>query len=348
MTALQILAAAARTPVGLTAEGSAAAIRAGVSRVVEHPYFIDAGGEPLRTGFDAALGIEIGGATRLRALASYTLRELGAKLAGSRFSTPELTVLVALPEPRPGFDDEASDGLLRELARVELPGVGKVTPRCVGRGHAGAFAAIQYADEQLTSGAEELIVVGGVDGYLAPDTLDWLDADLRLARPGRRGGFSPGEGAAMIVLSTARNASRFDLRPLASIRGVAWARETRDETVSPGLLGEALTQVYERVGAALQREEQFDDFFCDINNERARTTDLGFALVRVGRLFRNASSYVTPVGSTGDLGAATVPLNCILAAQAWNRDYASGSTALVSGASWTGLRGAALLEREGQ
>ena len=101
------------------------------------------------------------------------------------------------------------------------------------------------------------------------------------------------------------------------------------------------------MGAALaQPRERFDDFFCDINGERARTTDLAFTLVRTGSLFRDGA-YVTPTGSVGDVGAAAAPLNCIVAAQAWARGYAHGTTALVSGASWAGLRGAALLGRGG-
>lgn len=91
--------------------------------------------------------------------------------------------------------------------------------------------------------------------------------------------------------------------------------------------------------------ERVSDLYCDINDERVRTTDLGFALLRVGERFVDASSYTTSVGQIGDVGAATAPLNCVLAARAWARRYARGPLAIILGASWGGLRGAVVLRQ---
>ena len=51
MTPLEVVAIAARTPVGLTAATTAAAVRAGISRVIEFP-FITRQGEPIITAAD--------------------------------------------------------------------------------------------------------------------------------------------------------------------------------------------------------------------------------------------------------------------------------------------------------
>ena len=48
-----IVATAVRCAVGLTAESAAAAIRAGISRVAEHPFMVDAAGEKLLCARDA-------------------------------------------------------------------------------------------------------------------------------------------------------------------------------------------------------------------------------------------------------------------------------------------------------
>jgi 3-oxoacyl-[acyl-carrier-protein] synthase-1 len=201
------------------------------------------------------------------------------------------------------------------------------------------------AVDLIAGGQEDVCMVVGVDSYLHGDTIDWLEADLRLAREDVRGGFPPGEGAVIILLASEDARRRLALPSLAMVRSVAFAMETRPPDAPEGPLGEALAVVYERVLRALRRpQERVDDVYCDINDERDRTSDYGFALLRAGDVFRSATDYVTPVAQVGDLGAATPLLNCVLAARAWARGYASGPLALVSGSSWGGLRGAALLQ----
>ena len=58
--ALDIVALGARTPVGITAEESAASVRAGICRAREFP-FIDARGEPVVLATDGALDTQLEG-----------------------------------------------------------------------------------------------------------------------------------------------------------------------------------------------------------------------------------------------------------------------------------------------
>ena len=44
---VHIVAVGARTPLGLTAESSAAAVRAGIRRLTHHPLFVDRMAEPV-------------------------------------------------------------------------------------------------------------------------------------------------------------------------------------------------------------------------------------------------------------------------------------------------------------
>jgi len=91
--------------------------------------------------------------------------------------------------------------------------------------------------------------------------------------------------------------------------------------------------------------EVISDVYCDINGERARTEDWGFALARTSERFRDGTAYTSFVGECGELGAATPAIGCVVAVQSWRRKYALGPRALIWAGSWGGLRGAAFLEQ---
>ena len=87
-----------------------------------------------------------------------------------------------------------------------------------------------------------------------------------------------------------------------------------------------------------------DVTYCDLNGERHRTEEWGFTLMREAQLTGDPA-FITPVDSCGDVGAASGPLNCALAIEAWRRAYAPGPRALVWGSSDGGRRAATILER---
>lgn len=338
---VDIVAVAARTPVGLRAETTAAAIRAGISRIREHPSLMNAAGAALMCARDGLLPETLMGASRISEIAAATLGELRSKLSSRLMGRGAVPLFLALPAARPGFGDREVATVRRSLGAHD----GAFELRTTAQGHAGALVALDSAMQQITSKNAELAVVGGVDSYLDADTLDWLEADRRLMRDDIRGGFPPGEGAAFIAL--VRSGRREpNLPSLARLCAVAHATESAPE-YSDEQQGSALTDVYLRLGACLPLGARFDDVFIDINDERSKTTDYAFALLRCGQFFRDGSEYVTSVRSVGDLGAASAILHCILATCSFTRGYARGTHALVSSASWNGLRAGALLRRLG-
>ena len=344
---MHIVALAATTPIGIAAEPSAAAIRAGISRIAENPRFVDASGDTLYCGTVPTIEPALTGAERLIELLRGAWTELTAKLRASPALLDGVACFLALPELRPGFDAASADTVASAfddmVGREPFSRADVVT---VGQGHAGGLQALGHCMEQMTSASRDICVVAGVDSYLESRTLDWLENDRRLARDGIRGGFPPGEAASMVALASEGYRRRNGLRSLGLVRAVACGIERRLETDPEGLLGEALAGVFEQIAPHLRLpDERVDDVYCDLNDERARTTDHAFAVVRTGHLFRDCSRYTSPSGLIGDIGAASAPFNCLLASRAWSRRYASGPLALVSGSSWTGLRGAALLEK---
>lgn len=343
---VHIVATAARTAVGLSAESSAAAVRAGISRVCMHAFLVDLAGDEVRCAADAVLEPALLGARRLVALAEAGLSEITAKLIHQSSWSAPVKAFLALPELRPGFKERDVGEVARALS-APRPGTGalEVCVEANTSGHVGALRGLEDACMQIERGQSELCVIGGVDSYLDSATIGWLDGERRLAREGIRGGFFPGEAAAWVALASEQARARLALRSLATVRVVATDLEQRDPNGSGGLMGEAMSRVLARVATTLRPREQLENIFCDINGERMRTDDWGLAVLRAGALLRDGTGYHTPVAQLGDVGAASGALNCVLATQAWQRGYARANTALVWGASWGGLRAAALLDK---
>lgn len=341
---MHIVAVSARTPLGLTAKTSAAAAHARISRLGEHPFMVDAAGNRLKCGRDARLGTELFGARRIEELARGALVDLISDLTACAGAPGPIDVALALPEHRPGFGRDDAAAVVRAAgAPIEQKEV-RVSP--IGEGHAGALHGLSIASEAIADGRRELVVVGGADSYLEADTLDWLDADKRLAREGVRGGFPPGEAAGFVALASDSTRSLLGLPSLGQVVGAAIAHESRNWDGDEGLLGEGLTQAILQASARLQLpREQATDVYCDINGERLRTDDWGLATLRTQHVFRDPSAYTACVGEWGDVGAATGALGCVLAAWSWRRGHARGPRAVVWGASWGGLRGACVIER---
>jgi 3-oxoacyl-[acyl-carrier-protein] synthase-1 len=134
------------------------------------------------------------------------------------------------------------------------------------------------------------------------------------------------------------------LRALAHLRGVHSARESAVIAGEDEVLGHGLADAIRGAAASLQLPaEAIDDVYCDINGERYRTDEWGFAVLRLDAL--RSTQYQMPASCWGDVGAASGALGCVLAARAWSRGYANGPRALVWGRYDGGLRSAAVLEQ---
>jgi 3-oxoacyl-[acyl-carrier-protein] synthase-1 len=336
-----IVAVAARSSVGLTAESSAAAFRAGIDRVREHPFMVDAAGEPLRCAMDARLAPTLLGAPRVSALALAVIEELSAKLSPALERVLGARALLILPESRPGFDDADAQSALRAVSTATPWASVELGPR----GHAGGLAALDMARRWIAEGAP-LVVIIAADSYLAADTLDWLEEDRRLHRADIRSGFTPGEAAVGLALMPEADRRSAGLPALARVRATGQAQEHRSRKSEAGLLGEGLAEALRHIIAEVRLpKERADGLYGDINGERHRSEDWGFALLRCPELVRDGSAYLTPASAFGDIGAATGVMSALLATQAWARGYAAGEGALIWSGSDGGLRAAALLQR---
>jgi 3-oxoacyl-[acyl-carrier-protein] synthase I len=340
---VHIVALGARTPVGLRAESSAAAIRARISRVREHPFLVDLRGEPVRLGLDGRLDPARLGAVRMVQMATSALREVKEKLGQAWEAQREVEIALNLPEPRAGFTESNAREVIGAILADPSLGRLRIAPHL--RGRAGALEALIGPLAAIRAGQRHLVVVGGVDSYVDPDTLLMLDAAGRLAADTVRGGFPPGEAACFVALASDQAVQHWGLPSLARIGAAAAAVEEKRSRDGALNLGEALSRAIRDATSELAaRRGVVEGIYCDINGEREQTEEWGFAVLRTKQLWQDASSYRTSVAECGDVGAATGALLVILAVQAGLREQAYGP-ALAWAASDCGLRAASLVLR---
>lgn len=323
-------------------ETAAAAIRAGIVRVGEHEVLVDAHGEPLRVAQDAKLDPDVPHGDRMLTLGAHCLRLLAERLP--LHPSVMLPLLLSLPEPRPGFS-AADERRLEQRIAGPSNGLRLQSVRTVARGHAGALQALQIAAQLVARSPDGLCVVGGIDSHLEPSTLRWLSSNRRLVEEGSRSGFFPGEGACFAVVASHATRRALGLPSLAVIRSIGIAHETRVIGGELDNLGHGLTDAVMQACGALGGR-RIDRVYCDINGERYRTEEWGFATLRTSQWLRDPADYVAPARQWGDLGAATGTALACLAIAAWQRGYARGPLAMLVAGSDAGLRGALVLEQE--
>ena len=170
---------------------------------------------------------------------------------------------------------------------------GKGAARRAGRGRArrlprrrpcGWPVAMLRARDALLAGQAQLCLVGGVDSYLDPETLEWLDDNEQLHSEGNIYGFCPGEARRLLPARHPRQARALRLPAAArtlspSPRRARKSDQDRDRLprhrprrrLPPGLRGSP--------GAI----GPVDRIICDMNGERYRGNEYGFAVLRNSR-----------------------------------------------------------------
>ena len=339
---LDIVAMGARTPLGLTAESSAAAVRAGVSGFGEFP-FVMLNGDLVTVCADRQLGVTPTSRERLAPLVSSALDEALGGLESHLRTVRRCYLLLALPEARPGFSDRDAAWVTDRAATQLRHHHSEVRVGLFGRGHAGAIQAVAAASQESDRGADGLFFVVGADSYLDPDTFLWLEAGRRFAQPTIRSGFIPGEGAACLALCSPSHRRTAELPALAIVEGVGTGRETLLRDSETGSLGAGMSDaVFRALQGAGPAASKVDTIYSDINGERYRSEEWGFVAMKAWPHWASLE-YEAPASCWGDVGAAFAPLACVLAIQSYRRHYARGPSTLVMAGSDSGLRGALVL-----
>jgi 3-oxoacyl-[acyl-carrier-protein] synthase-1 len=247
----------------------------------------------------------------------------------------------------PGFTMKDAQAVQSGLAALRRLPVEISEIKVVPEGHAAGLAALATATREIRLGAVEACLIGGVDSYFHPDTMEWLDENRQLAGSVSRSGFVPGEGAGFCLVMAPSLCRRLGLRPLARVVSAAVGRETKLIKTSEICLGEGLTAtVRDAVKDVQARGESINAVICDMNTEQYRGEEWGFVCLRLGRCFDDPTGYLSPADCWGDMGAASGPLFAMLACEAAARRFAKGPRTMLWASSEGGLRAAAVVETE--
>jgi len=343
--AVYVVSVGAVTPLGHDAWASAAAVRAGIAGFAQHPYMVDEVGEPMRVASVPGLDAAFIGTRRFEALLEPAIDEalavISAAPAGRNL---RCALALALPCARPGLPEDLARALtthVRQRHGALLHAVA-VMPH----GHAAAGVALNAAWPELSEGSLDACLLAGVDSYLDPLTLEWLEASEQLHGGGRFNnawGMIPGEAAGAVLLARESVVCERGWQPLARVLGAGVAHEPKHIKTDTVCIGEGLTSAFHQALSGVPEGMQVTDIYCDMNGEPYRADEYGFTALRPKAHFASPSEFHAPADCWGDVGAASGLLHMMLACVAAGKRYGKGPLAFVWGSSESGERAAALL-----
>ena len=330
------------TSVGESAAETALLLRAGLNNVAPS-MFIDANGARVLACAAPALQSDLRAADRLVALASHTLANLcralaPAPLPGRHRFTP--IMLMALPER---FAAGASSAELNDDGHRFIEALHKALPSELAGADLEVFpfgraaGALALGRALQCVGTDRLVIWGGVDTSHDWAVLQALEAADRLVTLENIDGVRPGEGAAFAVVTPAADGD-------VGVLALGLGREPFPVGGVKPSFALGLTQALETAVAPLRATRQrTNEWWLDLTHEAYATEALQNVIARFGDVLGLKTDLQMPLKELGDVGAAAMPLLAVLSAEAWRLGHAIDRTAVVTGCSDNGARGALLM-----
>ena len=230
-----------------------------------------------------------------------------------------LPLLLGLPEHHTTQPIDASRFLTR-LAIQSKAALDLKRSAAAPRGRAAGVLALKQAAARIESGECPYVLVGGVDSLVELYVLGTLDRQGRIRGEKVSDGFSPSEGAAFLLLTTAARAAAQGLEVLAQLVGAASAQESGHVYADEPYLGDGLAAAFTELLAAAPAEA-IGCVYASFNGERYWAREFGTARIRNSRHFADDLQMEHPAECFGDLGAAFGPTLAALAAHGVANGY---------------------------
>src|SRR5205085_2526570 len=213
---------------------------------------------------------------RLVGLALPAAREALASVTGRLPAPLSIATFLGLPSARPGLPADMGPELARQLTMATMPEYRLSPMQVLPQGHAAGLMAVEAACRSIREEKSLFCLAGGVDGYIDPDTMDWLEEHEQVHHPDNAWGFIAGEAASFCLLCGEKVAEEMKLRVLCRIVAIATDMEPNRIKTDTICLGHGLTKVFRQVLPSLPPETRINHTICDQNGESYRADEYGF------------------------------------------------------------------------
>jgi len=330
------------TAVGLTAEQTSAAIRAGIPGFREHPQYEPiplesaTGGDPVVVASNGRVeGFDSG---RLFSLIIDPLTSLVERSGLGRSDMAHGGLYLALPE-----NDEVMQKFNLRRHFLEQLSVHLALPRtkeflAVQTGSTGAYLLVERAMEKIRAGEINFCIVAAVDSYLLDDRLAFYDQHWRIKSDRNPAGFIPGEAAAVFLVESEQFARGRNAGILFRIDGVGGGQEPNPVTGDKTSTAQGLTDAIRSLAGLAQRDDAWQWVLSDLNGERYKAYEWGVALPRLNQFISPNHQFSHIADTIGDVGAAMPAVQLACVSEAFKRSYAPAASALLFAGNDAGKR----------
>ncbi|HWV15379.1 MAG TPA: beta-ketoacyl synthase N-terminal-like domain-containing protein [Cellvibrio sp.] len=296
------------TPVGANASMTSAAIRAGISAYRESSV-LGKHFEPLKIApvplSDDDLWIPEIPLVKALYQQRRSRRMLGLAVAALNEILPScpdtpIPVFLAGPESIPVT---AIDGyFLSLLANAAPTRIDLASSRLIATGRSGGLQAIDLAFRYLSQTGAPCVLIGGVDSLIDLKTLGIWASEDRIASSNVADGFTPGEGAAFILLSKNANSES-----LGTVRPPGIAVEPGHRYSAEPYRGEGMANAFKSV-LRDYKGPLVEAIYSGLNGESFAAKEHGVAFTRNHQYLSPSFRFQHPADCFGDLGAAAAPV----------------------------------------
>jgi 3-oxoacyl-[acyl-carrier-protein] synthase-1 len=347
---LIVTAAEVFCPIGLDIVQAATSVMTGISRT-ESSSLMDDRFEPITMGLVpeevmAPVHEQIESTPFVTALSARLLRLLSPcleNLFDKGLPIGDMPMFLAGPSELPDRKHPFHDQFFEHLKLQSGVSFNAEKSRSFRQGRAGFFHAIKEAASALEDG--EHVLVGGVDSMFDPMVIAHFLLENRISREGVMDGFTPGEGAALMVISRNSAAKRLHETPSAVINGCGMGNEEGHRYSDLPYRGDGLScafhEMFEKAGAALPLIETV---FAGFNGESFSAKEWSVAFVRNKERFVEDFHMEHPAEYLGDGGAASAAIAAAVSAYGLRHNVWK-SPLLVWASSDHCERGAAVMSR---
>ena len=308
------------TPVGGNAEMTAAAVRAGASRLQESEYYSKKGKpftmamvpEEVLPEITYKLNREEG--TTLQMGVMLMTIDVALKQVMQSYPGDEnIPLFFSGPEAYQNGPYSVSQNFIEYVIKQTNAKIDKSNSRLFALGRAGVIEAIDLAIRYLQQKNTDYVLVGGADSYQDDDLLEYLDADDRIMAEGVMNGFVPGEAAGFLLLTSDINKALKKNSGVISLSEPGLALEKGHMYSQEPYKGDGFSEAFKK---ALNRHrgEKISKIYSSINGEQFWAKEYGVATTRTKSYFADDVTLEHPADCFGDTGAAVGALLIGLAA----------------------------------